>query len=125
VAFYCISLDAKIEVTLAQTGFDKLTQALGLGSAAYSIDSSGTPAWEQITFGGLSTVAPVCVAAIAPKRSDTTKAWVGCLYKVVSGEGITILVSRAKPATYKVQFTGLADLARTAGRQMGNLYETL
>jgi hypothetical protein len=125
VAFYCVSLEAKIEATMSQMGFDKLMQALGLGSAAYSIDAGGTPAWEQIVFGGSTQPAQFAVAAIAPKRSDGTKAWVACLYKVMSADGLTILVSRAKPAAYKVQFSGLADLARTAGRQTGIVYETV
>jgi hypothetical protein len=65
------------------------------------------------------------VAAIAPKRSDATKVWVGMLYKVISGDGVSLVVSRAKQGTYKVTFTSLCDLARTAGRQQGIVYETI
>jgi hypothetical protein len=64
------------------------------------------------------------VAAIAPKRADAAKVWAACLYKCVSDGGLTFLVSRAKPTTYKMQFTAIADLARTAGRQQGIVYET-
>jgi hypothetical protein len=38
VAYYCTALDSKIEATFGQAGFDKLTYALGLGSASYQID---------------------------------------------------------------------------------------
>jgi hypothetical protein len=50
---------------------------------------------------------------------------VGLLYKVISGDGVSLVISRAKPGTYKVTFTGLADLSRTAGRQQGIVYETI
>ena len=122
---YCTALECKLEATLTQASLAKLTQALGLGTAAYAIDAGGTPAWEQIGFGGLLTPAEFAVAAIAPKRSDATKAWVALLYKVVSDDGISLVVSRAKEGTYKVTFTALNDLTRTAGRQQGIVYETI
>jgi hypothetical protein len=122
---YCTALECKLEATLTQASLAKLTQALGLGTAAYAIDAGGTPAWEQIGFGGLLTPAEFAVAAIAPKRSDATKLWVGMLYKVVSGDGVSLVVSRAKEGTYKVTFTALNDLTRTAGRQQGIVYETI
>jgi hypothetical protein len=124
VDFYCVSLETKMEATLAQSAMDKLTAALGL-TVGYSIDSGGSPAWEQLGIGGATAASQVCVAAIAPKRSDATKVWVGCLYKVISADGISIAMSRAKPNTYKVTFTGLCDLARTAGKQQGIVYETV
>ena len=123
VDFYCVSLESKLEATLNQAAFDKLTQALGLGTAAYLSDSETT--YEQIGLGGLSAAGQFAVAAIAPKRSDATKVWVGMIYKVISSDGISIQMSRAKPATYKVTFTGLCDLARTAGKQQGIVYETI
>ena len=123
VDFYCVSLESKLEATLNQAAFDKLTQALGLGTAAYLSDSETT--YEQIGLGGLSAAGQFAVAAIAPKRSDATKVWVGMIYKVISSDGISIAMSRAKPATYKVTFTGLCDLARTAGKQQGIVYVTI
>jgi hypothetical protein len=122
---YCTALETKLEATLNQAALAKLTQALGLGTGAYAIDAGGTPGWEQVGVGGLALPSQIAVAAIAPKRSDGTKAWVGLLYKVISGDGVSLVISRAKPGTYKVTFTGLADLSRTAGRQQGIVYETI
>jgi hypothetical protein len=119
---FCTELTAKLEATLTQSAFTKLQQALGLST--YTIQGGGTPAWEQVGIGGVTSPMEFCVAAIAPKRSNSAKAWVACLYKVISSDGLSVLVSRAKPSTYKVTFTGLADLSRTAGRQTGIVYET-
>jgi hypothetical protein len=127
VDYYCAELAAKLEATLNQASFDKLTQALGLGTGAYSIEAGQTPSYEQISFGGLGvgSTAEVCVAAIAPKRTDATKVFVACLFKVISADGISFVMSRAKPATYKVTFEGLATVTRTAGKQTGIFYETV
>jgi hypothetical protein len=124
VLFRCTALDVKLETTINQLGFDKLTCALGL-TGAYSIEAGGTPSWEQIGFGGSTTVSQAAFAAIAPKRSDATKVWVGMIYKALSADGISFMQSRAKANTYKLTVTGVADLARTAGRQQGIIYETV
>jgi hypothetical protein len=122
VDFYCGGLEAKIEAELTQSAMDKLTQALGLlATEAYSADTG----YEQLGIGGLQNPAQVCVAVIAKKRSDATKVWAACLYKVHSVDGIVIARSRGKAGTYKVTFSGLADLARTAGKQTGVFYETV
>ena len=124
VDFTCTGLDAKIEATILQSDWPLLAKALGV-TGAYSIDAGGTPAWEQVVFGGGTIVTQAAVAVIAPKRSDPTKFWVALLYKALSGDGVGLLISRTKMNTVKLVFTGVADLARTAGRQTGILYETV
>lgn len=114
------SLEAKIEAELGQSGMQNMADALGVGS--YTLSAG---AYEQVTFGGTDQPAEVCVAAIGRKRTDITKGVVCCLYKVVASSGITWAASRKKPSTYKVSFSGEADLTRTAGRQIGNFWENV
>jgi hypothetical protein len=119
IGVFVESIEASIECELSQIGVDKLQYALGVGS--YTADA----AYKQLTFGGAANPIPFCVAGIAPKRSDATKAFVACLYRVMSTEGVEIKMSRKSPMTYKVKFTALSDPTRTAGKQMGIVHETI
>jgi hypothetical protein len=91
---------------------------LGVGSFSTQAGS-----YEQVTFGGVDQPTPFCIAAIAKKRSDPTKAFAATLYRVMPTEGISIAYSRKKPGHYKFSATGLIDPTRTAGRQMGVIQE--
>ncbi len=113
------SIEATIEAEMKQSEALKLSRALGIGS--YSTAAG----YAQVTFGGTSQPPVISVAAIAPKRTDGTKALVGCLYRVNAVEGIELTMSRKKASTYKVVFRGLIDLTRTAGRQMGIVHEMI
>jgi hypothetical protein len=119
VDVFVSELDAKIEAEMAQSETQKLQRALGV--ATYSTAAG----YKQITFGGTSVVPTFCVAAISPKRTDATKYIVGMLYRVSATGGIQITISRTKTSFYKVAFTGLCDLERAAGRQIGIVYETI
>jgi hypothetical protein len=79
--------------------------------------------YKQLTFGGAPNPIPFCVAAIAAKRSDPTKAIVACLYRVMPTEGVELKMSRKSPMTYTAKFTALADISRTAGKQIGIVHE--
>lgn len=116
---YLDQLDGTIEAELSQQSVDLLQQALTTGM--YSTAAG----YKQLTFGGISIIPTVCVAAISPKRTGTNLWIVSMLYKVYAAGGITINMARAKKSTHKVQFNGLSDLSRTAGRQIGIHYETL
>ncbi|HEX4311882.1 MAG TPA: hypothetical protein VHZ25_17765 [Acidobacteriaceae bacterium] len=116
---YLEELDASIEAELSQQSVDLLQNALTTG--VYSTASG----YKQLTFGGISIVPSFAIAAITPKRTGTNLYIVSLLYKCNSKGGLTIMASRSKKSTHKVQFTGLADLARTVGRQIGVHYETL
>jgi len=118
------SIEAKIEAEMSQTEMLKLSRALGCGT--YAEDTTPTPvAWKQLTFGGSTPAAAICIAAIAKKRTDATKVAVMCLYKVQPTSGIEVTMSRKKASTYKVSFSGMLDPTRTAGRQMGIFFETV
>lgn len=117
------SLEAKIEAEMSQSEMQKLARVLAGGT--YAGDAQPPTQWKQVTFGGVDVPPVMCIAAIAKKRSDTTKAAVSCLYRVNSVNGIEITMSRKKQSTYKVSFTGLLDLGRTAGKQIGVFHEMI
>lgn len=117
IGLYVESIEASIEAELSQAAADKLAYALGVGS--YSTAAG----YKQLTYGGAANPTPFCVAGIAPKRSDATKAFVACLYRVMSVEGVEITMARKSPMTYKVKFSALSDPTRTAGKQMGIVHE--
>lgn len=119
IAQYVDKLNVSIEAELAQTEMVKISKALGVGT--YSSPSGA----KQITFGGNTAVTEFCVAAISKKRTDPTKFIVACLYKTIASGGVKIMLSRKSPSFYTVKFTGLQDLTRTAGKQIGIVYETV
>ena len=119
VYVYVEKIEASLETELSQLGVDKLQYALGVG--AY--DSAA--GFEQLTGGGVDQPVPFCVAGIAKKRSISTKAIIGCLYRVMPTDGVEFTLSRKSPATYKVKFTALSDATRTAGQQMGVIHEMI
>ena len=117
---FVATMSASIEAEMSQSSMDKLARALGVGN--YTL-SAGV--FAQCTFGGTNQPPAICVAAIGLKRSDTTKAVVGCLYRVNAADGITWSASRTKASSYKVLFNGLADVARTAGKTVGIYHEMI
>jgi hypothetical protein len=109
-----------IEAELTQQSVDLLQNALSTGTYATQV----SPGYKQLTVGGTLAVPQVCVAAISPKRG--TALWnVAVLYRCTSVGGLQALWSKSKKSSHKIQFTGLADLTRTAGKQIGVYYETL
>ena len=116
---YLTELDGKIEADMAQTESQKLQRMLGVGT--YSAASG----YEQCTFGGTFTVPKICLAVISPNRNNANQYVVSVLYVGASIGGFQLALGRAKAASYKAQFQALTDLARTAGQQMGVLYQTL
>lgn len=118
---YKESTEGMMEAELSQQSVDLLQYALG--TAVYSTVAS--PGYKQLTFGGISVVPTLCVAAITPKRTGTNLYIVSVLFRVASKGGITIIEGRKKKSTHKIQFAGQADITRTAGRQIGVHYETI
>ena len=118
LAAYVSSLTAKIEAEMLQSAMDKSARALGIGTYSTTAGS-----FAQTTFGGSNQPATFCIAAIGQKRTTPTKAVVGCLYRVNTTDGITWTAQRTKASTYKLNFTGQADVTRTAGRTVGIFHE--
>lgn len=121
IARYLTSLDMAIECTLEQLD-PKIMQNV----APYAVFSTQvSPGWNLLTFGGQTLPAGICVAFIAPKRAAAGKFVVSCLFSAHGTVALSTAIGRAKPTTYKAEFKGLSDLTRTAGRQIGVIFETL
>ena len=124
---YVTELDGKIEAELGQAESAKLQRMLGV--ATYSSGTNSNPAagtaYEQLTFGGTFTVPKICLAVISASRQNAQQYVVSVLYIGVSMSGFALALGRAKAASYKAQFQGLTDPTRTAGQQIGVLYQTL
>jgi len=119
IAQFISKLGVKIQAELAQTEMQKMQKALGVG--VYDTAAG----YKELTFGGVTAIPEFCVAAISPKRTDPTLFIVAMLYKTTATGGIKLTISRNNPSFYTVEFTGQSDLTRTAGRQIGVVYETI
>jgi hypothetical protein len=121
VAKYCTANDMSVELDLMQLDPTILQNALPYGVFA----TQASPGYNQLTFGGIGVVTPLCLAFISPKRGAPGKFVVAILFNAVGTGGFSAAIGRAKPTAVKVKFDGLADLTRGAGRQTGVFYETL
>jgi len=90
------------------------------GMGVYSTASG----YDQLTIGGITAVPSVCVALIAPKRGAAGKYIVVILFAATGQVGLGFSAGRAKSSFNKVEFEGLADPTRVAGRQIGVVYIT-
>ncbi|MGE0131877.1 MAG: hypothetical protein AB7U82_27655 [Blastocatellales bacterium] len=78
--------------------------------------------YEQLTFGGLTTVTTKSVACIA-ESADTAGKWVVFqLYKAFNRAGIELALSRKDFSKVPFEFIGLSDTSRTQGDQVGNFW---
>src|ERR1017187_788219 len=118
-AAFVDALDVSIEATMAQTEAAKLQRMLGVGTYA-----TGT-GYKSVTFGGLLTVPKLCVAVISPTRGNMNRYIVTVAYLAAATGGFSVSMGRAKASDYKAKFTALNDIARTAGQQIGVVYQTL
>lgn len=111
-----------IEIDTVLTQMEAITmQQVLSGISAYSTASG----YKQNTFGGLNLPAKVCYAIIAPKRNDATKAHVCVLFSAIIDPAIAVNIGRKNQSKYALKVKGLVDPTRTAGKQIGNLYETI
>jgi hypothetical protein len=125
---YVTELDAKIEAEMAQTESSKIQRMLGVGVYASTTVASGDfsgSTMETCTFGGINTVPKTCLAVISPTRANPQQYVVSVLYIGYSVGAFSLALGRAKAASYKAQFAGLSDPTRTAGQQIGVVYQTL
>ncbi len=119
--------DAFIELTLKESSLAKVLKMLEHATYSSGTDTglpAGAQTYEEITVGGLVTLPTAPVALISPRRgtSNPTKYLVVCLYKAYGFAELDLSFTRTKESVYKVQFNGLADLARTAGDRVAQFY---
>ncbi len=118
---------AYMEVTLKESSLVKITASLAHSTYSSGTDTglpAGAQNYEEITVGGLVTVPQAAVALISPRRgfSSPGKFMVACLYNAYAKSAFQIGFTRAKEATYKVRFEGLAVLSRSPGDQVAQFY---
>ena len=83
-------------------------------------------AYEEMTIGGLSAVATVSIALIAPDiNNPTTKFVVAQLYKTYNKAGWNFRITRKNPASLPFEFMGLSVTTRSAGDQVGNIWKQI
>lgn len=79
-------------------------------------------AYEELTFGGLSTVTTFPVALIGQDISGSSEYWVIQLYKTYNKAGFNFTVTRRDQSKAPFEFMGLAITSRTVGDQIGNFW---
>ncbi len=119
--------DAQIEVTLKESSLAKIIKMLEHGTFTSGTDvglPAGAQTYEQISVGGLVALPTAPVALISPRRgtASPTKYLIVCLYKAYGFAELDLSFTRSKESVYKVQFQGLADLARAAGDRVAQFY---
>ncbi len=75
--------------------------------------------YEQVTFGGKTTISPFSVAVIGASAEDPTKAVVFQLYSVVNFGGLEYQLSRKTPSSSPFEFRGQSVASRAQGDQVG------
>ena len=81
--------------------------------------------YEQLTFGGSTTVVTKSIALIAPSALNAGKWVVFHLYKAFNKAGIELALSRKDFSKVPYEFSGLSDTARPQGDQVGNFWHQI
>jgi hypothetical protein len=96
-----------------------------LGLITPGATSTTGTGYEQITFGGLTTIVTKSVACIAASALDATKWAVFQLYKAFNKAGIELALSRKDFSKVPFEFTGFSDTSRTQGDQVGSFWHQI
>jgi hypothetical protein len=81
--------------------------------------------YEQLTFGGSTTVTTKSIAVIAPSAQNAGKWVVFHLYKAFNKAGIELALSRKDFSKVPYEFSGLSDTSRPQGDQVGNFWRQI
>ena len=117
-----------IEATLLESDLAKMRNYLTHGTYTTGTDPSlpsGAQSYEDIAFGGVLTVPKISIAMISPRRDVIGKYVVAQLYRGFQSDEIKLPVTRTKPSSFKVKFTGLWDDYRPNGDRVGRIYRQL
>lgn len=87
-----------------------------------NVNTSTTTGYEELTFGGKSTVSNFSVALIGQDISGTSEYWVIQLYKTYNKAGFNFTVTRKDQSKASFEFNGLAITTRASGDQIGNFW---
>ena len=128
-----IAQAASITLTLKESSMRKIWWGTPGGLYTSGTDT-GLPAnaqtYEELTFGGLqlpNLLAPsvgIACALVSPRRGYTApgKYMVTCLYNAVSKGAWKIGYSRSKESLWKLEIHGMAQLFRTTGNQLVQMF---
>jgi hypothetical protein len=83
---------------------------------------STTTSYEQLTFGGLSTISTFSVALIGQDISGSSEYWVVQLYKTFNRAGFNFTVTRKDQSRAPFEFNGMAITSRANTDQIGNFW---
>ena len=79
--------------------------------------------YEEMSFGGTTTVATTSVALICAMPEDATKAFVAQLYRTSNDAPIEVNFRRTQDGMTAVSFRGQAVETRAAGDQIGKIWK--
>lgn len=85
-------------------------------------NTSASPAYEELTIGGLSTISTYSVALIGPDISGSSEYWCIQLYKTYNKAGFNFTVTRKDQSKAAFEFHGLAIPSRASGDQIANFW---
>jgi len=123
-AFHLVRIVAEslmIKGTFLQVFDWDLLAKMSVGGTLGSHTHTST-GYEELTFGGKSTVSTFSVAVIGPDIADSTKYWVFQLYKTYNQAGFEIPITRRDQSKAPFEFEGLAVTTRATNDQIGNLW---
>jgi hypothetical protein len=75
-----------------------------------------------VEFGGKPTPTAQCIAVVAPRADDSTKAVVFMIFSGYNTEGVTLTNNLEDEASSPFKFVGLSVASRARGKQMGVIF---
>ena len=87
-----------------------------------NVNTNTSTGYEELTMGGISTIATYPVALIGPDISGSGQYWCVQLYKTYNKSGFTFAVTRKDQSRAPFEFSGLAVTTRPAGDQIANFW---
>lgn len=99
-----------------------LLQKISAGGT-YGSHTNTSTGYEELTIGGLSSLATFSIALIGAQIADPTKFYVFQLYKTYNSAGFEFQITRKDQSKVPFEFTGLAITTRAVGDQVGNFWK--
>ena len=113
------------EEALISGNFLQIEDFTILGLITPGATKSTGSGFEQILFGGLTSVVTKSVAVIAPSSQNAGKWAVFQLYKAFNRAGIELALSRKDFSKVPYEFIGLSETSRPQGDQVGMFWRQI
>jgi len=118
---------AYFEFTLKEFDLRKLAQVFAHPTYSIGTDTglpSGFQSFQKLTTGGFARPPFRAVAIVSKRRYYSAAYLVSCMYKAGAKNPLSYTVTKNKELMNKVRFDGFADLGRSEGDQVCQLYRT-